>query len=210
MFDELEAIVMNAPPPARGRAAKTIAWGAVRELTDEDILALHSPMAAPVRQAPLRELRYRHHLVARLLAEGKSNTQISESIGMSVARISTLKQDPAFSELVEEYKEKIDEVYFDAHARLAALGITAVEELQARLDDSADRFTAEELRKIAESSLDRSIAPNKSGFGPGNAGPRTSINISFVKADGVNEEKIRQVDTESAPLLEGTATEVEE
>jgi len=186
---DLEAIALLAPPPARGKAAKALAFGCQRELTVQDIAALHAPEALVTRQAPLQVLRYRHHRLARLIAEGHKHVAICEMVGYTPGRISVLLEDPAFRELVEHYAEEVKQEYLDVHERLAALGISAMEELQERLEDSPKALSNKELQGIMETALDRSIAPNKAAGHSASAGSgKTSIQINFVKSEIGNDE----------------------
>lgn len=186
---DLEAIALLAPPPARGRTAKAVAFGAQRELNVQDIAALHAPDAVVTRQAPLQVLRYRHHRLARLLAEGHKHVAIAEMVGYTPGRISVLLEDPAFRELVEHYAEAVRDEYLDVHERLAALGVSAMEELQERLDESPKALSNKELQGIMETALDRSIAPNKaSGASAGGGSGKTQIQINFVKSEQNDED----------------------
>ena len=139
-----------------------------RDLVESDILALAD--AAPLEQVtPVQQLRHQHHLLARLLAEGKQVTEAAEITGYSVTYISRLKtQDRAFRALIEYYKEQVAEVFVNVHERLAGLGLNTIEELQERLAERPDGFSHRELMELAELCLDRS------GHGP------TSTNKSVV------------------------------
>lgn len=191
---DLEAIALLAPPPARGKAPKAVAFGSQRELTVQDIAALHAPEAVVTRQAPLQVLRYRHHRLARLVAEGHKYVDIGEMVGYTPGRISVLLEDPAFQELVKHYEGEVKQEYLDVHERLAALGITAMEELQERLEDSPKALSNKELQGIMETALDRSIAPNKApGASAGGGSGKTQIQINFVKSES-DEDDHRVID----------------
>jgi len=151
-----------APPAARGRRAKPISAAIRRELNEGDIKALWDLPAGGLDSSvpPLVRLRHQHHFLARLIAEGKPNVESSLITGMSPSRISILKNDPAFSELIEYYKQQAGEAYVDVHERLAVLGLSSIEELMDRLQDSPEGFSARELMELAALGLDRS------GHGP--------------------------------------------
>jgi hypothetical protein len=185
MFDDLadlEAVALLSPPPARGKAPKAVAFGASRDLTVQDVAALHAPTAQVTPRAPLQVLRYRHHRIARLIAEGHKHVRISEMVGVSPGRISVYLEDPAFRELIEHYAEEIRGEYLDVHERLAALGVSAMEELQDRLDNNPLHLTNKELKDIMESAMDRSIAPNKAE-GARAASGGTQVQINFIKSE---------------------------
>ena len=109
---------------------------------------------------PVVKIRSRHHALAQLLAEGRSNTEAGLLTGYSASRISILKADPAFAELLAHYSEQQQQAYVNVHERLAALGINAVEELQERLELNPEEFSKKELMEVASLALDRA------GFGP--------------------------------------------
>jgi len=79
---------------------------------------------------------------------------------MTPGRISILKKDPAFAELIEYYKTQKDEAYVNVHERLAVLGLSSVEELAERLEDAPEGFTNRELMELSALGLDRA------GFAP--------------------------------------------
>lgn len=148
----------------------------LRELGPDDVAAMPSPAAKPPIVA---KLRHTHHLLARLLAEGRKAVEVSAITGYSQSRISILQQDPAFRELIEHYKSQVHEAYLNVHGRLAALGVTCVEELQERLEDNPGQFTPAQLREIAEMAFDRSVAPKKGAAAGASGAPGVSISVTF-------------------------------
>ena len=154
-------------PLARGRTSKLQA-SAKRSIVPGDIEALRNPPQLE-QVEPIQQLRHQHHMLARLLAEGRSTTESAEITGYSVTYISRLQtQDRAFKELIKYYKEQVHEAFVNVHERLAGLGLNTVEELQERLADKPASFTHRELMELAELCFDRS------GYGP------TSTNKSVV------------------------------
>lgn len=149
----------------------------VRELTPEDAGAEKTPEAQ--RREPIQRLAQRHHNQAMLIAEGRSQIEVCAKLGCSQTTLSRLMHDPMFQELVEFYRVQKEQVYLDAHAKLAMLGTTAAEELLARLEDDPDKFSNMDLKKIMEAAMDRSIAPSKAGAGGAVAGQNTAVTITF-------------------------------
>lgn len=141
--------------------------------------AAERPSGPP--EAAHARLRQTHHLLARKLAEGASPAEASALTGFSPSWIGRLKQDPAFRELLEYYKAQTETLLIDWEARLAALGGAFLDEIQHRLETQPEKFTDDQLRKMAETFLDRSVAPSKSKAGqavPPGAG--VAIKIDFV------------------------------
>lgn len=118
-----------------------------------------SPLATS--EAPsLAKLRQIHHEIARLLASGLTEAEVAASTGYSLSRISILKSDPSFKELLAYYQARSEEVFIDVKKRLAMLGMDAAAELQDRLDFKSDSLTNTQLIEITKATLDRA------GFNP--------------------------------------------
>lgn len=172
-------------PSARGarRVAAPVAVSIVRELTEADLPALQAP--GPVDALPSRIARvsYSHHQLARLLARGEDHTTASLITGYSMSWISALMGDPAFTELLATYSAERQQVFVDALERMRTLGISAVEELQARLEEEPEGWSRREMMELAELMLIKSGATGaKTGLGAG--APSVTINVSprFVQA----------------------------
>lgn len=174
-------------PSARGKRAGALSMEVQRELGPEDIgdvvEAKSGRDVGGLR--PLAQMRHSHHLIARLLAEGRKAVEVSYITGRTQSWISSLQRDPAFADLVASYKEQVTEAYVNVHERLAALGIDTIDELHQRLLENPDEFTKKELLALGEFALDRSIAPPKAGAdnrGGTNGAPAVQLNVTFVKS----------------------------
>lgn len=153
---------MLGPPPSRGRRAAPIQASYSRDLNAADVEGLwHVPFGGIESETrPLLRIRNAHHSMARLIAEGRKDVEIAAITGYSPSRISVLKHDPAFKELVAYYAGQVGEVFLNVHERLASVSMGAVEELQERLEEKPEGFANRELMELAELGLDRT------GFGP--------------------------------------------
>ena len=178
---------MLISPPGKGRRPAPIHYGQPRALTEADIASMWDATNSGQRGAPrIKTLRYNHHLLAKAVASGKTLLECSQLCGLTVYRISDLKNDPAFQELVSFYAEELNEVYVDVHQRMAALGTSVLEELQERFEEEPDKFTKRELMELFTTMADRSIptakgGPNQQGglaFGGGGNG--LALQINFV------------------------------
>jgi hypothetical protein len=181
-MDIIDAIGESLAKPHVGRKPVVPALAVVRALSEADQGQSAKAITSP---APLvQQLRDSHHAIARLVAEGRRPYEVAAMTGYSTARISTLQQDPAFAELVEFYRQQTEEVYLDAHRRLATLGLSATAVLQERLDDRPESFTNKDLKELLGEAFDRSIAPTKSALAKpqqGNGGGTTVV-VSFAPA----------------------------
>jgi len=178
--------MLGGAPSARGRKAEPLSMAYLRDLNAGDVDQILNPPEQGVTTRPLVKLKSAHHTLAKLMAEGIKMVEASAITGYSLSRISILKNDPAFNELVHYYSQQKEQIYLDVHERLAKLGMSAAEELQERLEDDPDSFTVKELREVMSDALDRSSAPSKGmpkgsgqAFGQGqSSGP--IVNIQFI------------------------------
>lgn len=123
-----------------------------RQLERDDLNRL--PDVRGVGTKRLQKIRAVHHRTAQLAAAGMSNVAIAASVGMNPDTIGHLRNDPAFQELLAHYQEMEKELWKDVREKAATLGITAVEELQARLLDNPDSVPTKALLEIMQSGLD--------------------------------------------------------
>lgn len=77
----------------------------IREVTRADLTHLQAPRP----QGLIKSLRDSHHRIARAVASGLSNGQVAETCGISIQRVSQLRQDPSFIELVAHYRALLTE-----------------------------------------------------------------------------------------------------
>ena len=179
--DFLESIIFDQIGSARGKRSGPLELVVMRELNGGDLDLLRNPPAQGQIVAPLQRLRHTHHMLARLLAEGRPGVECSMITGYSQSRISILQNDPAFKELVAYYAQQTEAKYLDVHERLASLGIDTIEELHERLDTQPEKITTRELMELAELTLDRSVAPPKGAAAKGQGGGvPVSVSINFV------------------------------
>ena len=146
--------------------------------------------AGPKGPTALVRLRHTHHLLARALAEGKSNIEAAALSGYSPNSVSALKADPAFRELVAHYKAQVDDLFAQIQDRIGALGVSFLDEIQFRLESAPESFSIGQLQKMAEFLLDRSVAPAKGGpksaAGVGPAAISVKIDFSGPAGGGLN------------------------
>lgn len=158
----------------------------VRDLTADDLIqaSTKAEYGSKPAMSLIKKLRFPHHSLARLIAEGKGHPECSAITGYSIGTIVTYEKDPSFKELVAYYRDQAGQQYLDVHSRLAAVGTMALEILQDRLEDEPEKITTGQLREIINDTFDRSVAPNKAapgssaGAGNGQQSPAT-INIHF-------------------------------
>ena len=171
----LESIAIGS---ARGgqRPGQPLAMEYVRDLGQADLELVLNPPALLATTPAIKQIRHIHHMLARCLAEGHKQSEASLITGLSASRISILQDDPSFKELVTYYSQQVEARYLDVHARVGALGLSVVDELQDRLLDQPEGFSNGQLRELMETCLDRSFAPGPKAMGQGGL----NISVNFV------------------------------
>src|SRR5215831_2030718 len=87
-----------------GKPPKRLEIGAIREISTGEI------SSTPRGKAPaLKRIRDNHHNIARAFARGLRPSDVSQVFAMSISRVSVLRNDPMFNELVEFYRQEIDD-----------------------------------------------------------------------------------------------------
>ena len=174
----------------------------VRDLNAADMEFILNPPPLGSTTPYVKRLRTQHHHLARLMSQGIHDNEVARITGYSISRVSILKQDPAFTELVTYYKSQADAQFVDVHHKLAGLGEAAVEELQERLEEDPTQFKTGDLLKIGEFALDRSTGPPKSRAGDTGTRKIPVVQVSFHTPQGDTQLTITQ---DQQPMLEGPA-----
>ena len=170
----------------------------MRELTAVDLtlLGLDRGVKAPT----LKRLRDSHHSIARLMAQGLRNTDIAAITGYSQSRLSILKGDPAFEELVAFYTKNAEAIKDAAFAgvqeKLAAVNHEAIEELHERLLDQPEAINTDQLLDIVKATSDRT------GHGPATKSTNVNVNIDLAERVALGRARASQIGTSGqAPTM---------
>lgn len=171
-------MVATIPDPAYycrmrtvGRSAVSVDVEVVREITEDDLMLLEEPR--PKSTAPVvKQLRERHHALARLLAAGIPHWEAAAITGYEPSRVSILRRDPAFQNLISFYTEKKDAAFADVHANLNGLTVDALSVIRERLEENPDDFSNHELRELVKVGADRS------GHGPTNTNIQVNVGLA--------------------------------
>lgn len=142
------------------------------------------------RPAPLKRLSERHHALARCLAGGMSEANAAITCGYVQSRVSILKADPAFQELLAFYREDVESKYLDMHGVLAGLSLDAATELRERLEEdmNADekKITLNALIELTKLGADRT------GFGPQSSSTNLNVNVDMASKLQSARERVAQ------------------
>lgn len=174
---------MNAPldlsVPLRtvGRPkGRSLAWAFVRELTQDDLAMLSAARGSVAK--PLARIRDSHHRLARCLSQGMSGVQAGAICGFSQSRISVLRQDKQFQDLIETYR-KAGEAQFIEYQDLATANMIRAERL---LEDSLEHLAdaeaplaLSEVRPLLEIVSDRADR-----FGYPKKTANLNVNLDFA------------------------------
>lgn len=191
----LEELVLGTAAGGRRKAAP-LEVARVRALTSEDVPLLQAPPNVNLPIRPLQTIRHSHHQLARLIASGKPDQEISLITGYSPSYISSLKGGQDFADLISYYGAQKELIFVETMERLKIVGLNTLDELQRRFDEAPEQFTNTQLMELIDLTL---IKPTKAqvGLAPaGSSGPVT-VNVQFVSG------------AQRAPqVLEGTSREV--
>ena len=153
----------------------------VRELCEGDLPALANPPPVESRAPSVQSLRASHHQLAQVLAQGTSEGEAALITGYSLSRISVLKTDPTFSELLAHYQHNRELVFADVLERMKVLGLSSLDELQERLEQEPGAWSRRELMELAELMLIKGRMQGGAVAGAG-GGAGVSVTVSFVSA----------------------------
>ena len=158
---------LTIAPRTKGRAAKAVEILPLGELAPET-LALLSRERSAAAPPLITRLRERHHALARCLAVGLRDAEASAVTGYDLSRISILKRDPTFRGLVLDYQSGHSASVGEFIERATVLGLTAINNLQERLENDEEPLAASMELEIAKFAADRT------GYAP----VQKSVNIN--------------------------------
>lgn len=140
--------------------------------------------ALPAARKSISQVRHSHHQLARLLATGTDQSECSLITGYNPAYISVLKTDPTFQELMAYYASQEEQRHVDVLDRMRSLGLSTLDELQARLEENPESYSLRELMEQAELMLVKPMVASKSAIAA-TAGPAggVSVAIKFVTSE---------------------------
>lgn len=167
---------ISLAPRTRGRPPKPVECEIVRELNEADLALLDTERG--VKPTSIKKLRDAHHGIARLIAAGLKNHEVATITGYSQSRVSILKSDPAFEELVEHYRkialDASEAITANTAVKLATLTDAVAEEMLERVQEQGDRLSVAELEALGKFAADRS------GYGPQSKSMNLNLNVGIA------------------------------
>lgn len=169
----------------------------MRPITPSDIALLATERG--IKPTHIARLSERHHALARCLASGLSVSDACAITGYTPSRVSVLKGDPSFEELISFYQSDKAELVRDLGQKITSVAHDAVTVLQERLEDEPEKFPNDDLLSIAKFGADRS------GHGP--ASRTTNVHLHMNLADRL--KTARQRASAASPAAEGPGLLIE-
>lgn len=163
-----------------GRPMLPLSAEVVGEITVADLELLGSAKGYEI--PAIKRLSERHHALARAIVSGASMGEAALICGYDISRISILKNDPSFKELIAFYSEDKDRAFRDTQAKLAGIASDALDELQTRLEDSPDKIPLDKLIQLVTLGADRT------GNGPSST---QTVNLNSGVADRLQAARER-------------------
>lgn len=181
-----------------GRKAQPLTAEVTRELRPTDLALLGTERG--IKASHVQRISDRHHALARCIATGTTVEEACIITGYTPSRVSVLKGDPAFEELVSFYRGAKSEAVRDLGEQLLSVAKDAASLIQERLEDTPETVSTSELMDLVKVGADRT------GFGP----KTTQVNVNVNLGDRLKAARERASSAKSAsPLLgSGSAGEV--
>jgi len=134
------------------------------------------------KQPPLRRITERHKQLARILALGTPNNVAAALTGMTAPRVSVLRSDPSFKELIAYYSGQADEQFVShqeqIYEKLSLVSKMAADKLLDFLEEDGtdgEPLTMEQVQSVLTSGVDRL------GFSPKAQTPKSNnVNVDIA------------------------------
>jgi len=168
------------PTLHRGAIAKHPRILAVRVLTREDLACLRNKGDERRVMPRVKAFRDTHHRLARLCAAGIRIEEILRITGYSYQRLYTMQRDPAFKQLVEEYRGKVDAAFVSSQDEFYETSTSNMLRAERQIEEHLDR--ADEDGELLPMKLLMGLTSDRADrFGYGKKTVNTNINLDFAK-----------------------------
>lgn len=197
---------------AIGRKARPLHAEVVRELTPSDLGLLATERG--IQPTHVQRITDRHHALARCLASGMSVTEACLVTGYTPSRVSILRGDPSFEELMAHYTEVNGELTLNYQQKAAIARNLATDIVIEKMSAELDRDGVGEEVVSAGMALDvAKTFADRTGEGPKSTQVNVNVNLGDrMKAarERASKSSPRGNQDGSAPILviDGTFSEV--
>lgn len=127
-----------------------------------------------IKPSSIQRISERHHALARCLASGMSTADACVITGYTPSRISILKGDPAFEELVSFYQSDKAQLVQDLGDKMRQNALEAQNLIAERLEDESATIGIDQLLDITKLGADRT------GFGPQSKSSHLHVHMNFA------------------------------
>ena len=152
-----------------GRKPQPLAAEVVRELTSSDLGLLATERG--IKPTHVQRITDRHHALARCLALGMGAAEAGLVTGYTPSRISVLRGDPSFEELIAFYTQAKGELVRDYQDKAAIARNMATDLLIERMEDTPESIGNDLALDVAKTFADRS------GHGPKSTNVNVNVNL---------------------------------
>jgi len=169
--------------PVKGMLPKQLSAEYLRDLVAEDLVELRKHELPTSQPQPVAKIRPSHHLLAQLLAGGKhTDIEVAAITGYTTSRISILKKDPAFKDLMAFYQKQVVEAFGDVVEKFKRLTTDALAVAQERLDESPEMISTKDLVSLI------TVAGDRAGFNPTTKKQVSHIVLTAADIDAMKKE----------------------
>lgn len=186
-----------------GRPAIHPKVNGVRELSQQDVATLEHG-APPAAKA----LRDSHHRLARMIALGLRGDELLEASGYGSGRISVLRADPAFQDLIAHYRNMVNEGFLEGadeyYRTVSANRTIAARRINDKLTEDDEDIPLRTLLAIHSDAADRTGYPKRS--------VAVNVNVDFAAKleKAVQRSKtVRQIEEKPLSPEVGVPTKIE-
>ncbi len=170
--------------------------GAPRVLSRDDLSLLKEKR--PTKPV-IQRLRDPHHRLARFIAMGHNNTVAAQLSGYSINRVAMFLQDPAFQQLVSEYRGLVNESFKEQVDEYMSLSVGNMIKAERQIaehfevaDESGELLPLSKLDTISQGRMDR--------FGYGKKQTNLNVNVDFAaQLEKARQRSGRVIDASPAP-----------
>lgn len=145
----------------------------------------------------VKALRHTHHRLAQLLAGGMDETVAAKLCNYTVNRVSILKSDPAFAELLAHYASTKDEAFADFVDAAAALNLDMMGKLQQILDEEPERLSPTHIMDAIKLLSDRT------GHAPVTKTQNVNVHLNLGDKLRLARERANEMYLDVTPRLAG-------
>ena len=167
---------------------------AVRPLQEPDLAALREKSAPMAR---IQNIRDSHHAVARMMASGLNNLQISQIVGISLPTAARYRRDPAIQELVAHYRALVTEEWLEEVDTISQMSVSAIAKGLRTIHDHFDDADARgELVPMNRALSVVSDLMDRFGYGKKTSSVNLNVNYAAELEAAIQRQRAKTIEAE--------------